>query len=65
MSKLLSREEVISRMCKLLTQVNEHEFDFHVPSDCICKDTHNPVNFQFDEDVVKFVEYWVTKGLQQ
>ncbi len=59
----MNREEVISRMCKLASKVNTEKFKWSLPSDCFCEESTGSFSFQFDEEVLEFIEQAVKDKL--
>lgn len=61
---LIPKDEVISRLCSVLTSVNNRKYNWTIPTDCFCdaKGTDYS-NFQFDEEVLKYVEDCVYRSL--
>lgn len=60
--KIKNKEDVISRLCKLSTLVMEKQFKYQNPADCFCT-TSNNSSFEFDEEVLEFIEQSVKDKL--
>ena len=56
----ITKEQVIERFCKLATKVGDREFNHTLPHDCFCT---NKGDFQFDEEVLDFIERCVEEFL--
>jgi len=55
----VTKEEVLSRFCKLSDQVMTEVFKCNIPADCFCStcDTEALIfNFQFSEQIIRFIE---------
>jgi hypothetical protein len=59
----MTRQEVITRLCELVSLVNAEVFQFRVASDCFCEEGN--VNFQFEEEVIRFIEDAVKEKLEK
>ena len=55
---MLSQEEVIKRLCAVASRVGDKKFNHTVPHDCFCVGQSTPClnDFQFDEEVLTFIE---------
>ena len=52
-----NKEEVVTRLCMICTEVQHYKYQYDVPADCFCEKAEVPVDqFQFDLDVLKFIE---------
>jgi len=53
----MTKEEVLSRFCKLSYQVMTEVFKCNIPADCFCStcDTE-ALDFQFSEQIIRFIE---------
>ena len=62
----LSEEQVIERLCGLATLVGGKKFNHELPHDCFCQcnEVHG-CGFQFDEQIIKFIEAAVLKELNE
>lgn len=56
MSKMLTQEQVLERLCALSTGVRDEVLGLGVASDCFCLGKVKPEDFRFEEDVIKFIE---------
>lgn len=62
----LDKSEVIQRFCKLASKVGEVKFKHKIPHDCFCKEKcYNQNYFQFDEEVLEFIEDAVNDKLEE
>lgn len=50
-----TKEEVVSRLCKLSTLVMQKHFKYQESADCFCDSSGN-LSFSFSEDVIDFIE---------
>lgn len=58
--------EVQGRLCALARDVMDKKFGFRKAADCFCGANgadSNPMHFQFDPEVLKFIEDAVRKAL--
>lgn len=56
MSKMLTQEQVLERLCALSTGIRDEVLGLSVASDCFCLGKVKPEDFRFEEDVIKFIE---------
>ena len=61
----MSKNEIISRFCKLANTVQDKKFAFSRAADCFCgeNNSHFPAHFQFEDDVIDFIEKAVMEKL--
>jgi hypothetical protein len=61
----MTKHQVIERFCALATRVNEKKFQFTKSADCFCQqgEQASHANFQFEKDVIHFIERAVEKEL--
>jgi hypothetical protein len=57
---MITRKEVISRLCELTSKVGNQVFNNTVPHDCFCTEEKG---FQFSEKVLEFIEDAVKKEI--
>lgn len=59
----MTKDQVIERFCNLATTVNSKKFNFTRAADCFCHQSDEQANFQFEEEVICFIEDAVEKEL--
>lgn len=60
----MTKQQVLERFCNLAKKTMEKHFRYAKAADCFCGDNPNGmVNFQFDEEVMEFIEKAVDKAL--
>ena len=52
----MKRKEVLCRFCALSTEVADCVLGHLVAHDCFCGEGGHPKGFQFDEQIVAFIE---------
>jgi len=61
----LSKQQVIEELCTLATRVGSEEFGHTLPHDCFCgENSFIDGDFQFDSEVLEFIEKCVEERLQ-
>ena len=58
----MNKQQVIERLCKLASKVNEEVYGWSIASDCLCKESADE-NFRFDEEVIAFIEQSVMESI--
>lgn len=61
----MEKQEVIERFCQLSRKVNKEIFKFHRAADCFCNHVPQLSNFQFEEEVIKFIEDSVQEAINK
>ncbi len=61
----MTKAEVIARLCGLSSRVMNVKFSADIPADCFCSEgRYGPIgNYQFDEQIVEFIEHAVNAAL--
>ena len=62
------KEQVIHRFCALASRVQSDKFGHKVAADCFCDEnklSKNDGNFQFEDQVLEFIETAVLRALQK
>jgi hypothetical protein len=60
----LSKEDVLTRLCKLCATVQHERFDYSLPADCFCGHDRS-VRYLFDAAIIEFIEATVAEKLAQ
>ncbi|AUR94245.1 hypothetical protein NVP1193O_114 [Vibrio phage 1.193.O._10N.286.52.C6] len=58
----MNKQQVIERLCKLASKVNEEVYGWSIASDCLCREGVDE-NLRFDEDVITFIEQAVMESI--
>lgn len=60
-----AKEEIVRRFCSLASQVGgSFEFKHNLPHDCFCCESdYTEGNFQFDEEIIEYIEKIVMASL--
>lgn len=61
----MNKQEVIVRLCKLVAKVGDEVFQNKYAYDCFCGERPNPRQYQFEKDVLEFVERVVLDAITQ
>jgi DNA-directed RNA polymerase specialized sigma24 family protein len=57
------REEVLIRLCILSSEVGETVYHDEIAHNCFCGAFRNSAGFQFDEEVLRFIESAVRQAI--
>ena len=52
----MDKDEVVTRLCGLASLVATRKFGNTIPADCVCEQSSSKGNFQFDCEVLHFME---------
>jgi len=59
----MNKKSVITRLCSLITEVGEQEFEHQLPHDCICDDNENEWGVVVDDKIIEYIEQAVRHKL--
>lgn len=62
---LINKEDIIVRLCDLMSLVNDKKFGWTVPTDCFCGGKEVCDGFSFEEEVLLWVEKCVRDKLKE
>ena len=61
----MDKKEVIARFCALASKVGEERFSHQYAHDCFCSEQDRFDWFQFEFEIMKFIEEAVEKHLRE
>ena len=60
----MTKQDVIERLCKLVTKVGSKQFNHEIPHDCFCHESGTGENgFCIDGDILTFIEESVVNAI--
>ena len=61
---LLTKPEIIKKLCDLCTHVNSKVFDYTLATDCFC-DKPEDENYRFNQEVLEFIRQAVSEKISK